>query len=592
MEISQKELEALERFMDPERIAKYDDDNPGSLGLLLEENAEKVPDTIALYFEDQRITYRELNRGCNRVANHFLSIGAEKGQVCALLMENSVEYLVTMLGLIKTGTVGSLVNPNLRKKSLVHVLKVSNSEFVLVHENLVGAFREIIDDLDIPKENIWVWRNSREKTTPFNDFSAAFEKASAENPPTTRQVLMGDVINHLYTSGTTGMPKAVNIRAKNWVQNGELVFKVTTPCTSDDIIYSPLTLSHAWGMLSLAGALNLGSGFVFRRKFSAAEFWEDVRKNDVTVATYIGEVPRYLFNQPEKSDDADNPLSKIIGLGLKAEIWEKFKERFGIDEIIECYGFSEVKGSIINIAGKVGMIGRILNSAAAAVLKYDTDAGTFERDENGNMIRCTEPGERGVYIINVMDAAAVMNEYTDEQQTEKKLLRDVFEKGDVWFDSGDLFQLHEDGWLSFKDRLGDTFRWKGENVATQEVESILMDFPGVELASVYGVHIQDMSGQAGMAAIIKSRDIEWDWDRFHGFVQENLPSYAIPRFIRFCRQLDMTATFKQKKVDLRKAGFNPDEIEDPLLFWNGANKEYLELERDAYQSINSGKVRI
>ncbi|MCP4757353.1 MAG: AMP-binding protein [Proteobacteria bacterium] len=254
---------------------------------------------------------------------------------------------------------------------------------------------------------------------------------------------------------------------------------------------------------------------------------------------------------------------------MKAEIWEKFKSRFAIDEIIELYGFSEVRGTLINLVGKSGMVGRILDPAAAATIKLDLDAENFVRAEDGSMIRYTEPGDKGIYIINVNDRADSMIEYAERAETDKEILVDVFEKGDRWFNSGDLLELHDDGWLSFSDRLGDTYRWKGENVSTQEVESILADFSAVDFAAVYGVHIGDMSGQAGMATILMNKDVDWNWEEFGEFVQANLPSYAIPRFLRFRQQLEMTATHKVKNVDLKKEG------DIGLFFRRAKSSEYV-----------------
>ncbi len=592
MEFTERELKAFERLIDPERIAKYDDANPGGLGIVLERNAEQYPESTALYFEDSTLTYDELNCDANRVANHFLELGMQKGQVCALLLDNSPDYLKAFLGLTKTGIVGSLINPNLKKKSLAHVLKVARADCILVHARLAVGIREIEDDIEFPEESVWVWGDSGDQIAPFNDFQAAFLRASPRNPPISLRPRMADIITHIFTSGTTGLPKAVNIRAKNWLQSGELVFKVAANCNSSDNIYSPLPLHHAMGMISVAGALTLGSGFAFRRRFSAGKFWLDIRKSQATTATYIGEIPRYLFNQPESPDDADNPLKTFIGLGLKGEIWERFRQRFDIQDIIELYGASEVRGTLVNMAGKVGMVGRILDPNTAALLRYDTDSDSFFRDNNKGLIRCSTPGEQGIYIINTRNIATSLNEYTDDSQTETKLLRDVFEKGDVWFNSGDLLMLHEDGWLSFSDRLGDTFRWKSENVSTQEVESILMDFPAIELAVVYGVQIENMSGQAGMVSLVQKQNVDWDWLAFTGFVREHLPSYAVPRFVRFRRQLEMTATMKIKKVKLRKEGFDPDRISDPLFFWNGETHEYSAISKDSFNLLSSGKIRI
>ncbi len=592
MDFTEKELKAFEKLMDPARVDKYSDEKPGGIGLLVEENAERIPGRIAVCYEDKKITYADLNRGCNRIANHFLDIGAKRGQVCALFLENNDDYLLALGGLSKIGVVTSLLNTSLRRKSLVHAIGISRADYVLVHVGLLGAITDAIEELNLPRERIWVWGKDDSKSLIDNDFEEALLHVAADNPSPQRRTLMGDVVTYLFTSGTTGMPKAVKIRARNHPQSGELVYNVATGCTSDDTIYSSLPLNHAWGLIAFAGALCLGSSFALRKKFSARQFWDDIRKYKATVAVYIGEIPRFLCKQAPGPDDSNNPLEKFIGLGLKAEIWADFKKRFDIDEIIEVYGASEARGSLINLTGKVGMIGRILDQSTAAIAKYDLDADEFLRDDDGFMIRGAAPGDRGIYVINVAGKAVTMNEYTDIKETGKKILHDVFSQGDAWFNSGDLFELHEDGWLSFMDRLGDTFRWKSENVSTQEVESILMDFEAVELATVYGVHIENMTGQAGMASVVKMPETKWDWGEFVDFAQKNLPSYAIPRFIRFREKLEMTSTLKVKKVNLRNEGFDPSLVREPLYFWDEDRGTYLELDRVNYGRIISGEVRM
>ncbi len=591
MDFSNKELEAFERLMDPERTVKYQDDRPGCLGLLIEQNDKQCPDKTAIYFEDKELSYKDLNTGCNKVANHFLSIGAQKGDVCALFLENSIDYIMAFAGLSKIGVISSLLNTNLKRRPLIHVMNISHADYLLVHENLLDAISEVLDELNISNENMWIWGDGRD-ATPYNDFKKAFNHASPDNPPTTCNTLMKDIIFYFFTSGTTGLPKAVRMKARNQIDSGELVFKVATQCSPEDTIYAPLPLNHVWGMISLAGALGLGSSFVFRKKFSAREYWQDVRKFNVTVGTYIGEIPSYLFSQPEKAEDGDNPLKKFLGLGLKAEIWEKFKERFGIEDIIEFYGASEIRGSLVNIPGKPGMIGRILNEAIGAVVKYDLEKEALIQNNEGYLTRCTEPGDLGIYIINGDNRSINLNEYTDPKDTEKKILRDVFQKDDIWFSTGDLLEVHEDGWLSFSDRLGDTFRWKSENVSTQEVESILMSYKHVKLTTVYGVSVSGLPGQAGMACIVKKIDAPWEWKDFRDFVKANLPSYAIPRFIRFRDQLEMTATLKIKKVNLRKQGFDPFIIQDILFYWNNEKKGYVELDQKDYGLILSGKISL
>ena len=591
MNISERELSALKRFLELKASNKYVDGRPGGLGLLVEKNASDFSDRPAIRFEGRTWTFAEFNQGSNRVANQFLDMGAKKGMTCALFLENGVDYMTAMAGLSKIGVVSSLLNTSLRRQPLIHVMDISKADWIIVHASLLAAIEEVLDDLDVPEEKIWVLGDDpgRER---FGDLGKALKKAGPQNPNVSDPPMMEELAWYLFTSGTTGLPKAVRAKHKAQLVTGEGVFRVAVPCSKDDVFYSPLPLNHVWGLLTFCGAMLTGSQIVLRKRFSVSRYWEDVREHGATVGAYIGEIPRYLFNAPARADDGDNPMRRFVGLGLKAELWEKFRKRFAIEEIVEVYGASEGGSPLINIAGVPGMIGRMFNPAASALIKYDIDADRFELDEKGFMVRCAEPGDQGVFIVSRNEAGTNFNDYTDARATSEKILRDVFEKGDAWFNSGDLFQFHDDGWLSYKDRLGDTFRWKSENVSTQEVESILMEFPGVELAAVYGVDVPNMPGKAGMAAIKRSSDRPWDWDDFTGYLSENLPHYAIPRFIRFREEMDFTNTHKMKKQRLKEDAFDPEKMDGPLYYRDGATETYLEVDEDAFELITGNKINL
>ena len=590
-DISERELSALRRFLELRASNKYVDGQPGGLGRLIEKNASDFPDRHAIHFEGRTWTFAEFNHGCNRVANHFLGIGARKGMTCALFLGNGVDYITAMAGLAKIGVVSSLLNTSLRKKPLIHVIGISKADWIIVHSSILDAIEEVLDELDVPRDRVWVLGDDP-RSERFSDLDEALNQASHENPQVTDPPLMEELAWYLFTSGTTGLPKAVKARYKSQLLTAEGVFEVAVPCSRDDVFYSPLPLNHVWGLITFCGAMLTGSQIVIRKNFSASKYWDEVREHNATVGSYIGEIPRYLFNAPARPDDGDNPMRRFVGLGLKAALWEGFKERFAIDEIVEVYGASEGGSPLINIAGVPGMVGRIFNPAASALVKYDMDADQFELDENGFMVRCAGPGDQGVFIVSKNDAGTSINDYTDAKATSEKILHDVFEKGDAWFNSGDLFEIHDAGWLSYKDRLGDTFRWKSENVSTQEVESILMEFPGVELAAVYGVDVPNMPGKAGMAAMMRSPDVVWDWDGFARYVGESLPSYAIPRFIRFREQLDLTATHKMKKQLLKEEAFDPERVDGPLYYRDGATERYLEVDGEVFELINGNKINL
>lgn len=587
IDVTDKEFKALEKFYEVKASNKYGDDVPGGLGLLIEQKAKELPERPAVHFEGVELTYDELNRKCNQVSNFFLGQKAEKGMTCALFLENSLDYIKFLAGLAKIGVVSALLNTEFKKQQLQHVINISNADWLVVHQSLLHKIEEVIEGLNVTEKDIWVLGGEGDEK--FQSLDLLINQAADNNPELSDPPRMQELAWYLFTSGTTGMSKAVKCKYKTQLLASEGVYIIASPCSQDDVFYSPIPLNHVWGLMTFCGAMQAGAKFVLRKKFSVTSYWDDVRKHNATVASYIGEIPQYLYNQPPLPDDADNPLRKFVGLGLKADLWEKFKERFAIEEIVEVYGASEGGIPLINIAGLPGMVGRLVNPGAALV-KYDMENEDFLYDENGFMMRCEEPGELGVLIFSKTDPNININEYTDEKATEKKVLRNVFEEGDAWFNSGDLFTLHEGRWLSFQDRLGDTFRWKSENVSTQEVESVLINYPGIELAAVYGVEVPNMPGKACMAAIKQDPGSSWDWEDFNKYVTANLAHFAIPRFIRFVDNVELTPTHKMKKSHFVEEAYDHTKIKDPLYYRDCAKEKYFLIDDESAELIKNGKI--
>ena len=325
-----------------------------------------------------------------------------------------------------------------------------------------------------------------------------------------------------------------------------------------------------------------------RKRFSASNFWKDINKFNANATVYIGELPRYLLNRPE-SEYILGPLKKMLGLGLRKDIWEQFQSRFQIEHIWEFYGGSDFGVPLFNVDEVPGMVGRNI-LPTVEFLKINEDTGEFYRDENGFCIKC-KPGEVGMLTINIPN----YSEYTlykNHEKTIKKILRNVFEKDDAYLKSGDLLELHDNHWVSFADRFGDTFRWKGENVSTPEVESILNTFPSIQLSNVFGVSIPNTDGKAGMAALKLDKNVDFDLDQFSKFVIENLPIYAIPVFLRIKDELEFTGTHKLRKVDLRKQGYNIEIIKDKIYFWDISTKKYRNFNERDHQNLLNGTLKV
>jgi acyl-CoA synthetase (AMP-forming)/AMP-acid ligase II len=338
----------------------------------------------------------------------------------------------------------------------------------------------------------------------------------------------------------------------------------------------------AWGIASYVGAT-----VALRKKFSASNFLKDVRKYGVTFTTYVGEIPRYLLNQPKTENDGNHTLKKMLGLGLKLNIWNEFKNRFNIEHIYEYYSSTEGYGPVVNFDEKPGMIGRN-NISVHALAKADPETGEFDKDENGFLIKC-KPGDIGI-SLRLIEEIDTFRKYTEHEKTKERVIQDVFEKGDAYFITGDLLLLHEDDWLSFADRFGDTFRWKGENVSTQEVENIINTYPSILHSAVYGVELPQKNGKAGMAALKLDPSKKLELDDFSRFIAEVLPSYSIPLFLRIRDDLEMTGSQKVRKVNLRRESYNREKIKEPMYFWNPSDKLYVNFDENIYNDIENEKL--
>ena len=395
---------------------------------------------------------------------------------------------------------------------------------------------------------------------------------------------------YIYTSGTTGLPKAVIIENQSITWNGVFYGYSITQANFNDILlianplYHSLSICTAWGI-----GVYMGATVVLRKRFSASNFWKDVQKYKISFTTYVGEIPRYILNQPPSEYEKNHTLKKMLGLGLRKDIWIKFKERFQIEHIFEYYSSTEGYGPIVNIDEVPGMIGRN-NIQNHALAKVDQETGEFFRNKNGFYIKC-EPGDVGMSLMKIEDIEN-FRKYSDNEKTNQRVILDVFEKGDAYFITGDLLQLHDNMWMSFADRFGDTFRWKGENVSTQEIENILNTHESILMSAVYGVEIPNHEGKAGMAAIKFDQTFGFKSEEISRFVLKVLPKYSLPIFIRIRQNLEVTGSNKIRKSSLRKEGYNINEIKDPIYFWNSSIKKYIPFDISKYQEIIKGQIEI
>lgn len=567
-----------------------------SLGSELEKRAAKNPDKTLILFEDRTLTYGQFNKLANKYSHLFLRMGLKRGDNVVLFMDNRPEFLAIHAGLSKIGVVPALINNNITGNVLVHAINIAEVNGVILGAEYASEYQKIEKRIQLKSPGIiFIEKEGGNITAPENmkDLQPLLDISSDENPDVFPPITSEDTLEFIYTSGTTGLPKATVIKHKKWLQIGYGTGGFILNGIPDDIQYCCLPLYHNSGInLAWGATIMTGGTIALRRKFSASEFWNDVRKYNASLFVYIGELCRYLYNQPAKNDDADNPLRFITGNGMRIDYWIDFKKRFNIERIVEVYGATEGIGALINKKGVPGMIGRlkVLWMRIGAVVAYDQEKEDFIRNDQGFIKKCRE-GEKGMFLAEINKLNPFPGYKNNKKATNNKIINDVFKKGDSYFISGDLFKLHKNSYVSFVDRLGDTFKWKGEVVATNEVADILNRFGGVEDSNVYGVEVRNTEGRCGMVSFTLLPGVEIDLKKMASYVVENLPVYARPYFIRIRSEKDATTTFKQVKTVIQKEGFDPSIIRDKLYFLNPETKEYILLTNDVYHKIQNGKYR-
>ncbi len=561
-----------------------------TLADVIEHQVDRTPLAEALRFDGGATTYRELDERANQYAHWARSSGVLAGDVVGLLLPNEPGFVFALLGLAKIGAVGALLNTNLRGRALAHCINLAQPGHMIVSPELADAYASARGELDRTPTPWFVGGEAADG----EDLEAAVSSSPTDRPD--RSIRAGtraqDRLCYIYTSGTSGLPKAANITHFRYL--GAAVSAAgMARISADDRSYVALPLYHAAGVCSaLGGALTSGATAVLARRFSASRFWVDCVEHRATLFQYIGELCRFLLNQPERPEEREHAIRICVGNGLRTEVWEPFQERFRIPEIVEFYGATEGNVAVINLDNKIGSIGRVpprLRSAMGIrLLKYDVERDELVRDAAGRYVE-SDPGEAGE-AIGKISALVGFDGYSDDEATEKKVLRDVFRRGDAYFRTGDLLRVDEQGYFYFVDRIGDTFRWRGENVSTLEVAEVLAGFPAVRDVAVYGVNVPGNEGRAGLAALVIAGEL--DRKAFAEHVRKSLAAYARPVFLRLLPQIVTTGTFKHRKVELVGQGFDPSRIDDPLLFLDPQSGSYEPLDSERFEELVAAHVRV
>ncbi len=556
-------------------------------GTYAEKNARRHGDRPAVKFHDRTWSWAEFNEEANRYASAFTSLGMKKGEVAAVHMENRPEFLFALCGLSKIGCVASLINNHIRGRPLVHAIDVCKPRWVLVDGGCAEALSEVLKDLAaVTPDRVLLDGGAEGTVEGARDMKELLAGARKKNPSSTTTVRTGDPFCYIYTSGTTGFPKAAVYKGKRFFLAARSFAKYAA-IGPRDVSYAVLPLYHSMGLLIGFGTVLVSGGCIaLREKFSASSFWRDVHDYDATYFAYIGELLRYLANQEAGPYDRNHKGRRIVGAGLRGDVWPTFVERFGISEVLEFYAQTEGNAPLINFESRPGMVGRTLFNVKLA--RWDHEKGAPFRNRKGFCVEAEE-GEEGL-LLGKITPLIRFDGYLSKGETDSKILRNVFKKRDCYFDTGDLFKLHDDRWLSFADRLGDTFRWKGENVSTEEVAEALNGFPGVMEANVYGVEVPGAEGRCGMAALGVADPGGFDLAGLAAHVTRELPVYARPYFLRLQQSIEATGTFKHIKVKLQKEGFDPSKVSEPLYLLDPEKPAYLPLKAAKYKAIMGGKA--
>ena len=573
-----------------------DPDDNSSLSHTFKRTVEKFGNRNFIYFENQTLTYSEVDQAANIFAKKLIDDGVVHGDKVVLFMENRPEYITSILALNKIGAIGVLINTSLTGKPLIHCINSSDSKKCIVGAELALSLEEVLSEINIKDKTDIYWISDGDTfkcpdwSLDIKDFINDSENIDIE---ISSKVTAKDTAFYIFTSGTTGVPKAALFPNSKIIAASVNIVKGGYRLNEKDCMYNCLPLYHSTGlMLGLCACIEAGSATFIRRKFSASAFWKEANKYNTTAFVYVGELCRYLSFQEPIEEEKNNPISKMVGNGLRPDLWDCFRNRFGVERIIEIYGASEGNALFMNLLNKDQTIG--MTNAKVGIFEYDVAEDTLVKDTDGRYVEVDEH-QPGLLLVEI-GPNAVYNGYTDKKASEAKVIQNVLVEGDRWFNTGDLVKTMDVGFslgrihYQFVDRVGDTFRWKSENVSTNEVAEILNSYHEVNMANVYGVKVANSEGRAGMVAF--NCNIEkFDWLSFSDFVSKKLPSYAQPVFVRIIDELETTGTFKLKKNDLREEAFHLDKVNGDLVFVKKPGKNsYERLDNDFYQSIKSGNV--
>lgn len=569
---------------------------PAGLGIAFEKAVMRNPDGNALLFEDQRYTYTELNEWANQIGHYYLALGAQKGDVIAVMIENRPELVASIIALAKIGVTAALLNTSQSGKALAHSINLVSPIAVIAGEECRQAVDDVRQELQLPAERFYWFADQATRADAgkapqgYLNLAEAIDPFPAFNTPTTHSVKGKDGLFYIYTSGTTGLPKAVIFTNSRWTLAYGTYGHVLN-LNPNDVMYVTLPLYHATGtVVCWCGVIAGAAALAIRRKYSTSAFWQDVQKFDASAIGYVGELCRYLMDAPPSALEKGHRVKKMIGNGMRPNIWNKFKQRFGIEEVLELYASSEGNVGFSNVFNFDNTVG--FSPTPYAIIQFDKEKNEPVRNAEGWCIK-VKKGETGL-LVGKITRRSPFDGYTDAEKNKAVIIKDLFKQGDAYFNTGDLVRDIGFRHAQFVDRLGDTFRWKGENVSTTEVENALSEYEKIAEAVVYGVEIPHTNGRAGMAAITLAGGAalnEADCGKMAAEFRKCLPAYAVPLFLRVQQQAETTGTFKYQKSKLKEQAFNPNATDERLLVLLPNSGAYCDLTAEIFDNIQAYKYR-
>lgn len=580
-----------QRLVGALKVIALDAEAVQSPALSFDARATTSPSSIFLWFEGRATSYGEMRARVVRRAAALSALGVGWGARAAVMMQNDPAFVETILALSWLGATTGLVNTSLTGPGLRHVLGE-------IAPSIVIATRDACDVLDDATAGLDVPRLVAGDDPPQGWRSLADADASADpawqKPPA--RTLGTELFAFVFTSGTTGLPKAGKILNARTTIGGYGFGLFTIGLTEHDVVYVCLPLFHASGLIiGLGSVLVSGGTLALSRRFSVSRFWDEVTASGATAFVYIGELCRYLVSAPPHPKERAHQLRRMVGNGMRPDVWPLFQERFGVPFVHEFYGATEGNVNMTNVFAVEGSVGRmppIPHLDNALLVKFDEATELPARTARGRCVVCKR-GEVGELLgrIDEKYVTSRFDGYVGEAATEKKIVRDVLKKGDAYFRSGDLMRKDAFGFYYFVDRIGDTFRYKGENVSTTEVQDVLSSLDEVEVATVYGVEIPGVEGRAGMVALTLKPGAHFNPSAFYEHASRNLPAFAVPVFVRLVAEAQITATFKLKKADLVAEGFDPHKVTDLVFFRDDRQRSYEPIDAGVHRRIVAGDLR-